>query len=216
MVNAFDKISSHIFSLKLEYEGSREFSAIRLSDVIKNKTIYVSSVDVSGGIGESQNNNKNSNYQLELFSMDWYVYNDNYGTSEEKLFIKHFNREIKPLLEEKGLKFFLIRNERIPELAIYSFSDGERFEPDFLLFVQKENIDNESNYQAYIEPKGSHLLLKDAWKEKFLLEIEENHKIEQNVITMSNDYVVLGLPFFNSNERRNEFDNAVNEWIKKI
>ncbi|MSB11627.1 DEAD/DEAH box helicase family protein [Finegoldia sp. BIOML-A1] len=216
LVNAFDKISSHIFSLKLEYEGSREFSAIRLSDVIKNKTIYVSSVDVSGGIGESQNNNKNSNYQLELFSMDWYVYNDNYGTSEEKLFIKHFNREIKPLLEEKGLKFFLIRNERIPELAIYSFSDGERFEPDFLLFVQKENIDNESNYQAYIEPKGSHLLLKDAWKEKFLLEIEENHKIEQNVITMSNDYVVLGLPFFNSNERRNEFDNAVNEWIKKI
>ena len=133
LIRAFNSISSFILSLKPEYEGSRVFSPNKLSDVIKNKSIYLSSIDTSGGVGESQNTNPNENYQLSLFDQDWYVYNDNFGTSEEKLFIKCFNREIKPKLEKKGVKFFLIRNERIPELAIYSFSDGERFEPDFLL-----------------------------------------------------------------------------------
>lgn len=216
LVLAFNKISSYILSLKPEYEGSKIFSPRKLSDVIKDKTIYVSSVDISGGVGESQNTNPNNEYQLSLFDMDWYVYNDNYGTSEEKLFIKYFNREIKPKLEEKGLKFFLVRNERIPELAIYSFSDGERFEPDFLLFVEKNKVDIDSNYQVYIEPKGSHLLLKDAWKEKFLLDISDAYEIENTIITSNNDYMILGLPFFNKSEKMEEFKDAVNNWIEEI
>ena len=128
LLGAFKTISSHIVNLKPKYEGSRTFYPMKLSDVIKDKSIYISSVDISGGVGESQNNNPNEEYQLDLSKLDWYVYNDNYGTSEEKLFVKHFNREIRPKLEEKGLNFFLVRNERIPQLAIYSFSDGERFE----------------------------------------------------------------------------------------
>lgn len=216
LIRAFNSISSFILSLKPEYEGSRVFSPSKLSDVIKNKSIYLSSIDTSGGVGESQNTNPNENYQLSLFDQDWYVYNDNFGTSEEKLFIKYFNREIKPKLEEKGVKFFLIRNERIPELAIYSFSDGERFEPDFLLFVEKDKISNSANYQVYIEPKGGHLLYKDKWKEKFLLEIESEHQIKNTIVTANKDYMILGLPFFNESEKMIEFKDAVNEWIEEI
>lgn len=216
LIRAFNSISSFILSLKPEYEGSRVFSPSKLSDVIKNKSIYLSSIDTSGGVGESQNTNPNENYQLSLFDQDWYVYNDNFGTSEEKLFIKYFNREIKPKLEEKGVKFFLIRNERIPELAIYSFSDGERFEPDFLLFVEKEKIDKNSNFQIYVEPKGSHLLYKDAWKEKFLLEIEENYDIENSILTSNRDYMILGLPFYNEEMRKTNFDKSFSEWIARI
>lgn len=216
LIRAFNSISSFILSLKPEYEGSRVFSPSKLSDVIKNKSIYLSSIDANGGMGESQNTNPNKNYQLSLFDQDWYVYNDNFGTSEEKLFIKYFNREIKPKLEEKGVKFFLIRNERIPELAIYSFADGERFEPDFLLFVEKNKLDKNSNYQVYVEPKGSHLLLKDSWKEKFLLDISEMHEIENTIITSNNEYIILGLPLFNESEKMIEFKDAVNEWIEEI
>lgn len=216
LIRAFNRISSFILSLKPEYEGSRVFSPRKLSDVIKNKSIYVSSIDTSGGVGESQNTNPNENYQLSLFDQDWYVYNDNFGTSEEKLFIKYFNREIKPKLEEKGVKFFLIRNERIPELAIYSFSDGERFEPDFLLFIEKEKIDMNSNFQVYIEPKGSHLLMKDSWKEKFLLDISEMHEIENTIFTTNNDYIILGLPFYNEEMRKCNFDKVFSEWIARI
>lgn len=216
LLRAFNEISSYILSLKPEYEGSKTFYPKKLSDVIKNKSIYVSSVDSNGGIGQSQNTNSNENYQLSLFDMDWYVYNDNYGTSEEKLFIKYFNREIKPKLEEKGVKFFLIRNERIPDLAIYSFSDGERFEADFLLFVEKTKLDNNVNFQLFIEPKGEHLLDKDAWKEKFLLQIDKNHRIENTILTSNNDYMILGLPFYNEKIRKLGFDKAINKWIKEI
>lgn len=216
LIRAFNNISSFILSLKPEYEGSRVFSPRKLSDVIKNKSIYVSSIDTSGGVGESQNNNPNENYQLSLFDQDWYVYTDNFGTSEEKLFIKYFNREIKPKLEEKGVKFFLIRNERIPELAIYSFSDGERFEPDFLLFVEKDKPSTSSNYQVYIEPKGGHLLYKDEWKEKFLLEMKEKHLVENSIVTAYKDYMILGLPFFNAEERMADFEKKVSEWLEQV
>ena len=189
-----------------------------LSDVIKNKSIHLSSIDANGGIGASQNNNINKEYQLDLSSIEWYAFTDNYGTSEEKLFIKHFERTIRPKLDAKGLKFFLIRNERVPELAIYSFKDGERFEPDFLLFVEKTNVDNKSNYQAYIEPKGFQLLdgSDQVWKESFLLEIAEKHKVKNPIITANNDYFILGLPFYNEEVRKGDFDKAVNEWIENI
>lgn len=216
LIRAFTGISSYLLSLKPEYEGSRVFSPSKLSDVIRNKSIYVSSIDTSGGVGESQNTNPNKDYQLSLFDQDWYVYNDNFGTSEEKLFIKYFNREIKPKLEEKGVKFFLIRNERIPELAIYSFSDGERFEPDFLLFVEKNKASTSSNYQVYIEPKGSHLLYKDEWKEKFLLEMQAEHRVENTLITANKDYMILGLPFFNAEERMEDFEKKVSEWLEQV
>ncbi|RIY31349.1 hypothetical protein CJP74_07585, partial [Psittacicella melopsittaci] len=69
------------------------------------------------------------------------------GTSEEKRFIKHFKDKIKPKLDkQEDLTYYLIRNERVSELAIYSFNNGERFEPDYLLFlfvkIKKQNKDN--------------------------------------------------------------------------
>ena len=218
LISAFNNISSYIISLKPEYEGSREFYPRKLSDVIKNKSIYLSSIDSNGGIGASQNSNINKDYQLDLSSIEWYAYTDNYGTSEEKLFIKHFERIIRPKLDSKGLKFFLIRNERVPELAIYSFKGGERFEPDFLLFVEKSNVDNKSNYQAYIEPKGFQLLdnSDQVWKESFLLEIAEKHHVKNPIITANNGYFILGLPFYNEEARKNDFDKAVNKWIDNI
>lgn len=215
LLKAFNSISSYILSLKPEYEGTKTFYPKKISDVLKNKSIHISSIDKNGGFGESQNNNPNRNYQLSLFDMDWYVYNDNYGTSEEKLFIKYFNSEIKPKLLEKGVKFFLVRNERVPELSIYSFTDGERFEPDFLLFIEKEKIDKNSSFQVYVEPKGEPFLKKDSWKENFLLEIEKMHKLENTILNVNKEYVVLGFPFFNSKKGKDNFNEKVERLIKK-
>lgn len=213
LLKAFNEISSYIVNLKPEYEGSKVFYPKKISDVIKDKTIYVSSIDANGGKGESQNYNINEKYQLNLVEEPWYAYNDNYGTSEEKLFITYFNREIKPKLEKKNLKFFLVRNERIPELAIYSFENGERFEPDFLLFVEKETTDKDTNFQVYIEPKGDPFLLEDDWKEAFLLQVQDTHKIEKTLLTAHKNYTIIGFPFFNENERTEKFAKAVNEWL---
>lgn len=60
------------------------------------------------------------------------------------------------------------------------------------------------------------MLDKDAWKEKFLLQIDKNHRIENTILTSNNDYMILGLPFYNEKIRKLGFDKAINKWIKEI
>ena len=209
---AFIKISSYIRSLKQEYIGDKEFTPKMLKDILKDKKIYMEKIDSNGGKGDSQVNCINEKYRLNLQNEKWYVFNDNYGTSEEKMFIKYFKTSIEPKLIEKNLEYYVIRNERIPELAIYSFEAGERFEPDFILFVKKKEIDG-MVYQSYVEPKGTHLLEQDSWKEEFSLEIEKN---AIPVGLFSQNYKIIGLPFFNNENRIEEFEESVKSFLDKI
>ena len=128
------------------------------------------------------------------------------------MFIKYFKNNIEPKLKEKNLEYYVVRNERIPELAIYSFEAGERFEPDFILFVKKKEIDG-MVYQSYVEPKGTHLLEQDSWKEEFSLEIENN---AIPVGLFSQNYKIIGLPFFNNDNRIEEFEKAIMLLLNKM
>ena len=207
----FPAICKHINEIKTEYEGREEFKPYEIKNVIKDKTIYLSSVN-NEGKGESQIETSNNELKLDLSMENWYVYNDNYGTTEEKKFVKYFKNEIKPKLDEKNFEYYVIRNERFSELALYSFDKGERFEPDYLLFIKNKNNDNKSEeYQIYAEPKGEQLLLVDKWKEDFLIKIEEKQK------TMKNNHKIIGLPFFNGKGTKlKEFSEVINKFLDKI
>ena len=207
----FPAICKHINEIKTEYEGREEFKPYEIKNIIKDKTIYLSSVN-NEGKGESQIETSNNELKLDLSMENWYVYNDNYGTTEEKKFVKYFKNEIKPKLDEKNFEYYVIRNERFSELALYSFDKGERFEPDYLLFIKNKNNDNKSEeYQIYAEPKGEQLLLVDKWKEDFLIKIEEKQK------TMKNNHKIIGLPFFNGKGiKLKEFSEAINRFLDKI
>ncbi|MGL5440522.1 MAG: hypothetical protein ACRDA4_09125 [Filifactoraceae bacterium] len=101
-------------------------------------------------------------------------------------------------------KIYLVRNER--EFHIYSFVDGERFEPDFVLFLQRNNVDGFEQMQIFIEPKGTQLLEKDAWKEKFLLQLKDD-AVPVKVFADDNKYFIWGFHFFNQDNRMKEIDN---------
>ena len=212
---AFNEIANHIVSLKPEYEGTKSFEPRMLKDVIKNKSIYLSKVEENGGKGDSQTSCSNEKYRLDLSNEDWYVFNDNYGTSEEKLFVKYFKTSIEPKLIEKGLEYYVVRNERVPELAIYSFDHGERFEPDFLLFVTKTISERSITHQAYAEPKGSNLLEEDKWKEDFMKEMYEKSTAE-SMLDFGTDYKIIGLPFYNEEFKKTEFESAIDAWIAEL
>ena len=211
--HALVKVASHIMSIKPQYIGSKEFEPRQLKEVVKNKKINLTSVEANGGKGNSQNTCSNEEYRLDLTNEDWYVFNDNYGTSEEKLFVKHFKSYIEPKLKAKNLEYYVVRNERIPELAIYSFDAGERFEPDFLLFVRKKRSESSLTYQGYVEPKGDQLLAEDPWKETFSMQIEENHSTKG---VFADEYRIIGFPFFNKTNRMSDFDEAIDRWIEKL
>ena len=206
----FPAICKHINEIKIEYEGREEFKPYEIKNVIKDKTIYLSSVN-NEGKGESQIETSNNELKLDLSMENWYVYNDNYGTTEEKKFVKYFKNEIKPKLDEKNFEYYVIRNERFSELALYSFDKGERFEPDYLLFIKNKNDDKSEEYQIYAEPKGEQLLLVDKWKEDFLIKIEEKQK------TMKNNHKIIGLPFFNGKGTKlKEFSEVINKFLDQI
>ena len=80
-----------------------------------------------------------------------------------------------------------------------------------LYLVGKDEKDT-MHYQVFIEPKGSHLLLADKWKEDFLVSIKNNQKIEQ--LFSNRQYVVWGMPFFNQQNRLPEFDKAFQELLE--
>ena len=210
---AMGQIASYIANIKQQFVGSTVFKPKMLKDVLHDKKISLTAVQANGGHGDSQNECINENYRLDLTDEPWYVFNDNYGTSEEKLLVKYFKTTIEPTLKQNNLEYYLIRNERVPELVIYSFETGERFEPDFLLFIKKKELSEVKHMQAYIEPKGTQLLLQDAWKEQFLSEISS--KYQTNGI-FGSDYTILGLPFFNQEERMAEFSKAIDELVKKL
>lgn len=191
------KIASSISAIEDEYEGTKEFRAVNIHKVFRDKAVNYTNI-VDGGIGVSQNDITVPNtMRIDLKNEDWFTFTDNFGTSEEKAFVSYFKDYVDEL---KSLysKVYLMRNER--QMHIYSFDGGERFEPDYVLFLQKENTDGFEQLQVFIEPKGTHLLEKDKWKEDFLLQIQKE-SIPVKTFADDNNYHIWGFHFFNCDKR---------------
>jgi type III restriction enzyme len=164
-------------------------------------------------VGKSQNSTSNT-YYVNLQNLDYYVYDDNFGTSEEKSFVKWFNDNFMQTdtLKNNGWSdIFLFRNEK--KVKLYSWFQenlGEGFEPDFVLIMQKNKI----NYVFYIEPKGNQFLDKngkfkdgkEGWKEEFLLQIENIVTAQQAKMKDTKNWKVIGFPFYNEKNTKTEFE----------
>jgi len=187
-------IEIEIKSNLTKYVGSVYFHD-HVCKVFKDKEIRVS------------RDSERADGQFDVVSeSDWYVYNANYGTSEEKEFVIMFARRFEHL-EKKFTNIYLIRNER--ELKIFD-KLGRAFEPDFILFCKQRNGEG-LTYQVFIEPKGAYLIDNDRWKEEFLKEIRE----EKKTFTFDTDkHLITGVPFYNS-ANENEFIEALESTLNE-
>lgn len=202
-IKVFGKIGERISSIEETYEGSSDFKAQYIHNIFKEKRCNYSDPH-DGGRGISQNDNSVPlALKIDLSKEEWYAFKDNYGTSEEKAFVAYFKDYVRGL-KNKYDKVYLVRNER--ELAIYSFDDGERFEPDYLLFLHLPKEEGYEQLQVFIEPKGEHLIKEDAWKERFLLQLESK-AIPVTKFADDNRYKIWGFHLFNRDVGTVEFDN---------
>ena len=184
------EIESDIKSNSTEFEGS-EYINEYINRVFKDKEIKV-----------YKDSERAKGQELLVLNEPWYVFNANYGTSEEKSFVEMFARRFESL-NQKYKDIYLIRNER--ELKIFD-KLGRAFEPDFILFCkQKEN--EEYVYQVFIEPKGGHLAPFDKWKEDFLKEIRQE---EKTIEIYTDNYLITGVPFYN-NSNQNDFRKSLED-----
>ncbi|HQV77056.1 MAG TPA: DEAD/DEAH box helicase family protein [Chitinophagales bacterium] len=186
-------IEMEIKSNLTEFEGSGYIKEY-VHKVFKDKEIKV------------YKDSERANGQEALVANEpWYVYNANYGTSEEKKFVELFQRRFEGL-KEKFTNIYLIRNER--EIKIID-KLGRAFEPDFVLFC-KQKKGKELTYQVFIEPKGAHLIANDKWKEEFLKQIREE---EKTIKIDTDNYVITGVPFYNY-ASENEFKKTLEDTLK--
>ena len=201
VLNVLTQIGNAISAIRETYIGTFEFSDRHFHEVFRNKMLFITDPD-GEGLGISQNSvTMRPEWKIDLSQADWFVFNDNFGTTEEKAFVAYFASHVEALKKEYE-KVFLIRNER--QLVIYSFDGGERFEPDYLLVLCRKNATSFDQYQIFVEPKGSHLLVQDKWKEDFLLQIK-SRGIAAKTFADDNQYHIWGLPFFNVENRMADF-----------
>ncbi|MFZ5809830.1 MAG: DEAD/DEAH box helicase family protein [Chloroflexota bacterium] len=174
-----------------DYEGTSDFHRDWVHEIFKDKILKF----------DSNNPRAVPDEQFEAFvaAKDWFTANTLYGTSEEKAFVRMLDRHIQHL-QGQYEQIYLLRNEG--HFAIYKFSDGRAFQPDFVLFLRQK--DGETlTYQLFIEPKGAHLTAQDKWKEDFLKELTATFT-GKTLTFEGKAYRLIGVPFYN-NEDENAF-----------
>ncbi|MGB9808524.1 MAG: hypothetical protein ACPLSA_00570 [Caldanaerobacter sp.] len=198
-INVLEQIETDIIdNLKIKH-GTRTFYGHKVKEIVKDKKIKIK-MDASSDreYGKPMSDPRESNISMDIKSKDWYIYDENYGTSEEKCFVKFIDGMIDEL-KEKYEEVYLLRNENL--FRIYNFDDGQAMEPDFVLFLKRKDAVDYEQYQLFIEAKGDHLIKNDQWKEEFLLKIEAEHQIETTIFKEDEKYKIIGMPFYNENQK---------------
>lgn len=197
---ALNQIEEELKNNITHYQGTKEFKRKKMiKDAFDDK-------DLNFDKNSSKLKNE-SKWQEFSDQNDWLIYDQFFGTSEEESlleFIKDFIDDLKQKYEDVKL----IRNERSVE--IYSFKEGQRFEPDFILILKERK--SIMHYQLFIEPKGNHL--KDnkieQWKSDFLKEIKTEFKDKIIEWNDHKKFRIIGLDFYNK-ENRGIFEKEFKE-----
>jgi len=191
MSGLLSQIEAGIRQQVTDYEGTRDFRRDWVQEVFKDKILKF----------DANNPRAAEDAQFEYFvsAKDWFAFNTIFGTDEEKAFVRMLDRQMQKL-QAQYEQIYLLRNEG--HFAIYNFTDGQTFQPDFVLFL-REKSGGLLIYQLFIEPKGRHLKEHDRWKETFLKEITS--EFDGKPLTFEDKkYRLIGVPFYN-NEDENQF-----------
>ncbi|WP_028841996.1 DEAD/DEAH box helicase family protein [Thermodesulfovibrio yellowstonii] len=200
-LNVLMQLENEIKSKYVEYKGTEVFIPLKVKNVIRNKQLRINVGDYGDQeFGIPMSTAKHIELRLNLANKEWFIYEEDYGTFEEKSFIKFLDSIIEELKQHYS-EIYLLRNASL--FKLYNFTDGEAIEPDFVLFLKKEHSNDIEQYQLFIEPKGEHLVKKDQWKEDFLKKIEEKYQISLGspLVKENEKYKLIGLPFYNDSKK---------------
>jgi len=197
-----DQLKAQIESQYTEYEGTRLFMSRNVSEVVRDKTLNID-INSDREAGRPMKDPAIAELQLDLSKEEWYVYDENYGTSEEKYFIRFLHGAMDDL-KKQYKDVYLVRNANL--FKIYNFSDGRAMEPDFVLFLRKEDEKDWVQYQVFVEAKGEHLIETDRWKEEFLKSIEKEGKVKLETLAEDRHYKLKGMPFYNEAKKKQFID----------
>ena len=198
-----EKLATELEKNITQYVGTTTFKPYQIKDIFSDKTLKFSphndSVDYT-----------DPDFDHIVRASEWFAFDGVfYGTSDERGLVKLLRRWWNNARNIYST-FYLIRNEK--HFCICNFSDGKRFFPDFVLFLEKKNGEN-LTYEIFVEPKGEHLEDTDRWKETLLKQIRT--KANTRVIAENRKYRVLGVGRFYNQGIEIEFRNEFNQTLQQ-
>ena len=200
-----NQISKEILKGYSLHIGTKRFIPKAVAEIFNDKTkrILMNQDGSEREFGIPQSETNNLDLRIDLAKEDWYVFNENFGTSEEK----HLVMYVKSIYEEylkDNYEIYLIRNENHTKL--FTFDKGIRFEPDFLFFLIDRKTSNQITYQIFMEPKGKHLISNDdsQSKEEFLNQIADAFRSDYKL--SNREFRLIGMPLYNKEKTAIDFD----------
>lgn len=121
--NLLHYIEKDLIATEERFFGSEKFEQYKIKDLFEDNILrkYTINHQSQAEFGLSQKNSAETQYFEDLDNLNWYAYNDNFGTSEEKLLVR-LVKDLMTELEEKWTDIYLLRNEKA--VRIYSFDKG--------------------------------------------------------------------------------------------
>ena len=196
------KIEPDIREQITQYEGTKQFHQQPINAIFKDKFLKLNAVHSRA--------DEDPETKDIIQQNSWFAFNSLYGTDQESAFLELMDGWVQEA-EATYKEIYLLRNER--HFAIYNFSDGRAFEPDFALFLRKQNGES-LTYQLFIEPKGAQLIKHEQWKEDFLKEIRADR--HSRVLTENHKYRVIGVGYLYNKQRENDFEEVLNAALLNI
>ena len=194
VVHVLDEIEEKLKNNITDYQGTEIFYPQRVYQIFTNKKLKIE-------IGSE----RAAGQEEFVGQKDWYAFNANYGTDEEKACVEFMDRLIEEDFKSKYKEIYLLRNEM--HFTIHNFADGQGFAPDFVLFL-KDKKGKKLSYQIFIEPKGKHIAGTDDWKNEFLKKIRGIFNVKNFAETKK--YRVVGVPFFDKGNENQFKENMLN------
>ncbi|NDU99877.1 DEAD/DEAH box helicase family protein [Pseudoroseicyclus tamaricis] len=195
-------IANDVRRAQATHQGSKEFFPKRISGILKDRVLKLS---VPGETMKSwQESDVASTRGVNLANADWHVFDDCYGTSEEKEFVA-FIASMQSDIAKAFDEFFVIRNEKM--IKLHEIGGDRATEPDYILLMRRKGSAPLCR-QVFIEPKGDRGWDSEAWKSKFLEAIGWDAD-NGGDLAAPEPHEIRGLPFFGAEPtRRKAFKDA--------
>lgn len=190
------QIETEIKEQITEYEGTKEFHEEFIQAIFTDKKLEFSP--------ETLRSREDPQTEHFVSVRDWFVYDNLFGTSEEREFLRLLDRWIGDTGNDYET-IYLIRNEG--HFSLYNFDDGQGFQPDFVMFLRKNNGEA-ITYQLFIEPKGEHIAEGDRWKVEFLAQICTDYN--GRIFSENDRCRLIGVPSFYNESHENDFREDLN------
>ncbi|MCH4606112.1 DEAD/DEAH box helicase family protein [Helicobacter pylori] len=157
-----------------------------------------------------------SELEKNIPSYEWLLFKDmrKLDSGLERKFLDFIN-DNKEVLDKKFKEWCVLRNDHFTELKVFCNIENspyyaQGFEPDFILFARTHG-DEFLGFTCYMEAKGEHLELSNAWKKEFL-EMLENAALKSR----NKKLHLKGLPFFTLKNKvvNKKFNTAFHQTFK--